>query len=209
MAWPAGAECGTMVAMSQPLNSTMQHFPLTVSYIFRHGRTIHADSAIITWTDEGPVSATYAEVADRADRLAAALTRLGVGVGDRVGTFCWNNQHHLEAYMAVPSMGAVLHTLNIRLFPEQLAYVVNHAADRVIIVDGSLAPLLARVRDELRTVEHIITAGAGDFAGLGETLDLDELLAAEDGGFEYPEVDEWSAAAMCYTSGTTGNPKGV
>ncbi|MDH4276655.1 MAG: long-chain fatty acid--CoA ligase [Acidimicrobiia bacterium] len=187
----------------------MQHFPLTVSYIFRHGRTIHADSAIITWTDEGPVSATYAEVADRADRLAAALTRLGVGVGDRVGTFCWNNQHHLEAYMAVPSMGAVLHTLNIRLFPEQLAYVVNHAADRVIIVDGSLAPLLARVRDELRTVEHIITAGAGDFAGLGETLDLDELLAAEDGGFEYPEVDEWSAAAMCYTSGTTGNPKGV
>ncbi len=198
-----------MVAMSQPLNSTMQRYPLTVPYIFSHGRTIHADANIITWTDDGPVTATYTEVADRADRLAAALRRLGVGPGDRVGTFCWNNQHHLEAYMAVPSMGAVLHTLNIRLFPEQLAYVINHAADRIIIVDGSLAPLLARVRDDLTTVEHLITVGAGDFSGLGDTMDLDELLSAEEGGFDYPEIDEWSAAAMCYTSGTTGNPKGV
>ncbi len=195
--------------MSQPLTSTMQPFPLNVPYIFRHGRTIHADSKVITWTDSGPVSATYSQVADRADRLAAALRRLGVGVGDRVGTFCWNNQHHLEAYMAVPSMGAVLHTLNIRLFAEQLAYVINHAADKVIIVDGSLAPALAKVRDELTTVEHIITVGAGEPSGLGNTLDLDELLTAEEPGFEYPEVDEWSAAAMCYTSGTTGNPKGV
>ena len=198
-----------MVAMSPALTSTMQRYPLTVQYIFHHGRTIHADSEIITWTGKGPVSATYQEVADRADRMAAALHRLGVEVGDRVGTFCWNNQHHLEAYMAVPSMGAVLHTLNIRLFPEQLAYVINHAADKVIIVDGSLAPQLARVRDRLTTVERIITVGEGDTDGLGETLDLDELLAAETGGFQYPEVDEWSAAAMCYTSGTTGNPKGV
>ncbi len=200
--------------MSQPLNSTMQRSQLNVPYIFRHGRTIHAESKVITWTGDGPVTATYAEVAERADRLADALQRLGARAGDRVGTFCWNNQHHLEAYMAVPSMGAVLHTLNIRLFPEQLAYVINHAADKVIIVDGSLAPVLGEVRHELTTVEHIITVGGiavgdGDDTALGDTLDYDELLAASSPGFDYPDVDEWSAAAMCYTSGTTGKPKGV
>ena len=97
-------------------------------------------------------------MAGRAERLASALGRLGVGDSDRVGTFVWNDQDHLEAYLAVPSMGAVLHTLNIRLFPEQLAYVINHAEDKVIIVDASLAPLLARVRDQLTTVEHIVVA---------------------------------------------------
>ncbi|MGI9597594.1 MAG: long-chain fatty acid--CoA ligase, partial [Acidimicrobiales bacterium] len=174
-----------------------------------HGRRIHADTEVITWTDDGPVTATFSQVGDRADQLAAALTGLGVGRGDRVGTFCWNNQHHLEAYLAVPCMGAVLHTLNIRLFPEQLAYVINHAEDKVIIVDGSLVPLLAKVRGELKTVEHIIVVGPGDGAGLGETLDYETLLAVEQPGFDYPDVDERSAAAMCYTSGTTGNPKGV
>ena len=195
--------------MSEPMMSTMQDYPLGVPYLFRHGRTIHADSKVITWTDSGPVTATFQQVAERADRLAAALSSLGVGIGDRVGTFCWNNQHHLEAYMAVPTMGAVLHTLNIRLFPEQLGYVINHASDKVVIVDGSLAPLLARVRDRLTTVDHIVTVGAGDFSGLGATIDYDELLAEQSAGFVYPEIDERSAAAMCYTSGTTGNPKGV
>ena len=191
------------------IQSTMQDFPLSITSLFQHGRRIHADSQVITWTEEGPKTATFAEVGDRADQLSAALTRLGIGAGDRVGTFCWNNQHHLEAYLAVPCMGAVLHTLNIRLFPEQLAYVVNHAEDRVIIVDGSLIPLLAKVRHELTTVEHIIVVGPGDSAQLGETLDYEELLAAEQPGFSYPEIDERAAAAMCYTSGTTGNPKGV
>jgi fatty-acyl-CoA synthase len=195
--------------MSQPLMSTMQDYALGVAGLFRHGRTVHGDSQVITWTDSGPVTATFADVADNADRLAAALAGLGVEAGDRVGTFCWNNQHHLEAYMAVPSMGAVLHTLNIRLFPEQLSYVINHAADRVILVDGSIAPLLAKVRSELTTVEHIITVGEGDFNGLGPTIDYRELLADRRPGFEYPAVDERTAAAMCYTSGTTGNPKGV
>ncbi len=123
---------------------------------------------------------------------AAALTRLGVQQGDRVGTFMWNNQTHLEAYLAVPCMGAVLHTLNIRLFPEQLAYVINHAEDQVIIVDASIIPLLAKVRDQLTTVEHIIVKGPGDTSALGETLDYDELLAAEQPGFEYPDLDERS-----------------
>ncbi|MFN8020554.1 MAG: long-chain fatty acid--CoA ligase [Acidimicrobiales bacterium] len=193
------------------LPSTMQDdYQLTILPLFRHGRRVHADSTVTTFTGDGYTVATFAEVADRADRLAAALAGLGVQQGDRVGTFLWNNQTHLEAYLAIPCMGAVLHTLNIRLFPEQLAYVINHAADKVIIVDASIAPLLARVRDQLTTVEHIIVKGTGDTSGLGEgLLDYDELLAAAPTGFEYPEVDERSGMAMCYTSGTTGNPKGV
>ena len=105
--------------------STMQDYPLTIRPILQHGRTVHATSKVITFTGDGYVEATFAEVADRADQLAAALTRLGVKEGDRVGTFMWNNQTHLEAYLAVPCMGAVLHTLNIRLFPEQLSFVIN------------------------------------------------------------------------------------
>jgi len=191
--------------------STMQDFPLTITAILRHGRTVHGASECVTWEGDGSRRATYAEVADGADRLAAALTRLGILPGDRVGTFCWNDQEHLEAYFAIPCMGAVLHTLNIRLFPEQLAYVINHAEDRVIIVDDSVVPLLARVVPELTTVERYIVVGDGDASALGdvEVLRYHDLLAAEEPGFEWPELDERSAAAMCYTSGTTGNPKGV
>ena len=193
------------------LQSTMQDdYQLTITPLFRHGRQVHAESRVITFTGDGYVESTFAQVAERADRLAAALTSLGVQRGDRVGTFLWNNQTHLEAYLAIPCMGAVLHTLNIRLFPEQLAYVINHAADKVIIVDASIAPLLARVRDQLTTVEHIIVKGTGDTAGLGDgLLDYDQLIDAAPSGFEYPELDERSGMAMCYTSGTTGNPKGV
>jgi fatty-acyl-CoA synthase len=189
--------------------STMQDRPLTVKMLFEHGRKVHANSKVVTFTGDGYQEATFAEVAARADRLAGALRSLGVGEGDRVGTFLWNNQTHQEAYLAIPCMGAVLHTLNIRLFPEQLAYVINHAEDKVIIVDASIAPLLAKVRDQLTTVEKIIVKGTGDTSGLGDTLDYDELLAAAPETFEYPEVDERAGMAMCYTSGTTGNPKGV
>ena len=197
------------------LSSTMMDdYQLTLTPIFKFGRQVHANRKIITFTGAeeggGYTEATFAEVADRADQLAAALTRLGVQQGDRVGTFLWNNQTHMEAYLAIPCMGAVLHTLNIRLFPEQLAYVINHAEDKVIIVDASIAPLLARVCDQLTTVQHIIVKGTGDTAGLGEgLLDYDTVLAAEQPGFEYPEVTESTGMAMCYTSGTTGNPKGV
>jgi fatty-acyl-CoA synthase len=191
------------------MRSTMQDGPLLISGIVRHGSWQYADKRIITCEQDGFREASFAEVTERAERLARGLRHLGVGEGDRVGTFCWNTQEHLEAYLAVPSMGAVLHTLNIRLFPEQLAYVINHAGDKVIIVDGSLIPLLAKVRGELTTVETIIVRGEGDRDLLGETLDYEELLGAQEPGFEWPDLDERSAAAMCYTSGTTGNPKGV
>ncbi len=200
-------------------STMMDDYQLTLLPIFQFGRQVHAARKIITFTgaDEGGgyVESTFAEVADRADRLASALARLGVQPGDRVGTFLWNNQTHMEAYLAIPCMGAVLHTLNIRLFPDLLAYVINHAEDRVIIVDASIAPLLARVRDQLTTVQHIIVKGPGDASSLGDhsaeggLLDYDELLAGEPGGYAYPELTENTGAAMCYTSGTTGNPKGV
>ncbi|MDQ1520089.1 MAG: hypothetical protein QOI55_1162, partial [Actinomycetota bacterium] len=191
--------------------STMQDFPLTITAVLQHGRSVYGDRECVTWTGDGAKRATYATVADNADRLAAALTRLGVRTGDRVGTFCWNTQEHLEAYFAIPCMGAVLHTLNIRLFPEQLAYVINHAEDKVVIVDDSLVPVLARVAAELTTVETYIIVGDGDASALGDVpiLRYHELLAAEEPGYAWPKIDELSASAMCYTSGTTGNPKGV
>jgi fatty-acyl-CoA synthase len=187
----------------------MQEAPLLISGIIRHGEFIHADKRILTVTPEGLDVATFYQVSKRAEQLAAALVRLGVGPGDRVATFMWNNQAHMEAYIAVPCMGAVLHTLNIRLFPEQLAYIINHAEDQVIIVDSTLVPLLAKVRDQIPTVKHIIVHGHDDSGVLGETIDYETFLTAQRPGFEWPELDERSAAIMCYTSGTTGNPKGV
>jgi fatty-acyl-CoA synthase len=191
--------------------STMQDAQLLVTGILRHGQRVYGDSRVLTVTDaEGTATETsFAEVAARAEKLAKALKRLGIGDSDRVGTFLWNNQAHVEAYLAIPAMGAVLHTLNIRLFPEQLAYIINHAEDQVIICDASIAGLLGRVRNEIPTVRHIIVVGEGDTEVLGETLAYEELLAAEEPGYDWPEFDERQAAAMCYTSGTTGNPKGV
>ena len=189
--------------------STMQDRPLVIGDLFRHGRRVYAESEVVTLEGESSRRASFAEVADRAERLAAGLARLGIRPGDRVATFGWNGQEHLEAYLAVPSMGAVLHTLNIRLFPEQLAYVIDHAEDRVVLLDASLAALYSRVADGRKSVEKIVVYGHGDTAGLGDVVPYEELLAGEGQGFDWPEVDERAAAAMCYTSGTTGNPKGV
>ena len=190
----------------------MQDFPLTITSVLRHGGVVHAAGECVTWTDAGPRRATYGTVAANAGRLAHALEKLGVGAGDRVGTFMWNSQEHLEAYLAVPSMGAVLHTLNIRLFPEQLAYVVNHAADKVVLIDDSLAAVFAKIAPELTSVEHFVVIGDGDASALGHEIPIaryDDLLASEPAQYPWPELDERQAAAMCYTSGTTGNPKGV
>jgi fatty-acyl-CoA synthase len=191
------------------MKSTMQDAPLLISSIIRHGEFVYADKKIFTVTPDGVEEATFFQISKRAEQLAAALTKLGVQRGDRVATFMWNNQAHMEAYLAIPSMGAVLHTLNIRLFPEQLAYIINHAEDEVVIVDASLAPLFARVRDQIPSVKTIILHGEEPTCVLGETLDYESLVAAERPGFVWPELDERDAAIMCYTSGTTGNPKGV
>src|SRR2546427_7732553 len=123
------------------MQSTMMDFPLTVGPILRHGARVSADSEVVTSEGDRCRQKTFAEVAGRAEQLAAALTRLGVGAGARVATFAWNVQEHLEAYLAVPAMGAVLHTLNIRLHPEQIAWIANHAEDEIVIIDASLAPL--------------------------------------------------------------------
>ncbi len=197
--------------MPAPVVSTMQEHPLTITDILRHGATVYADSLVHTWEGDGYRTATYAEVAVRAARLAGALTALGVEQGDRVGTFLWNTQEHLEVYLGVPSMGTVLHTLNLRLFADQLAYVINHGGDTVIVVDATVLPLLVKVAPQLTTVERYILIGEGDTSGLGDVpVDrYEELLAAAPETFAWPELNELAPAAMCYTSGTTGNPKGV
>jgi fatty-acyl-CoA synthase len=193
--------------------STMQQYPLTIAAIMRHGCGVHGSRAVITATGEDYRRTTYREVGQQAAQLANALRRLGVTGDQRVATFMWNNAEHVAAYLAVPSMGAVLHTLNIRLFPEQIAYVANEAEDQVVLVDLSLAEQLAPVLADLDTLHTVIAVGEGELAPLEEhgktVVRLGELIDGESTEFDWPEIDENSAAAMCYTSGTTGNPKGV
>ena len=192
------------------LEGLMQHdFPLTVQHILERMRRMFGAGEVVTAVDGGRERASYAEVCERVDRLASALRRLGIKEGDRVATLGWNSQRHLEAYLAIPSMGAVLHTLNLRLFPEQLRYIVNHAEDRIILVDASLVQMLEPLAPDFSTVEHYIVMGDGDTGSLPNALRYDELLEQEAGGFDYPTLDDRSAAGLCYTSGTTGNPKGV
>ena len=193
--------------------STMQNSPLTVSAILRYAVNVHGDRTVTTATGNGFRQATYREVGRQAARLANALRRLGIDADQRVATFMWNNQEHLEAYVAIPSMGAVLHTLNIRLFPEQIEFIAYEAQDRVVIVDMSLVPILAPVLPGMETVHTVIAVGDGDIGPLQASgkrvLRYHDITSAESDEFDWPVLDENSAAAMCYTSGTTGNPKGV
>jgi fatty-acyl-CoA synthase len=193
--------------------STMQDdFQLTVTAMLQHGTTVYGGSECVTWQGDGARRATFADVGANAQRLASALAGLGVRHGDRVGTLCWNSQEHLEAYFAVPCMGAVLHTLNLRLPAAQLAHIINHAEDKVVLVDASLLPLLAAVASQLKTVEAYVVIGSGDASALGSEVpvhDYATLLAGAAPSYDWPELDEKSPASMCYTSGTTGDPKGV
>jgi fatty-acyl-CoA synthase len=193
--------------------STMQSFPLTITAILRHASGVHGARRVSTATGSGYRHSSYAELGQQAAQLANALRRVGVSGDQRVATFMWNNTEHLAAYLAVPAMGAVLHTLNIRLFPEQIVYVANEAEDQVVLVDVSLAKLLAPILADLDTVHTVIAAGEGDVAALAESgktvLRYADVVAGESTEFDWPDIDENSAAAMCYTSGTTGNPKGV
>nr|WP_308283103.1 long-chain fatty acid--CoA ligase [Pseudonocardia nigra] len=191
----------------------MQDRPLTLPHVFHRAEQYVAHKTIVTASAGGETSTTYAEWAQRVRRLATVLDTLDVGADGRVGTFCWNTGRHLELYLAAPCTGRVLHTLNIRLFPEQLVYVANHAEDEVVFVDRSLLPLLWPHVDKLETVRHYVVIDDGADVEVPEdprVHDYEELLAAATpfaGTFVID--DENTAAAMCYTSGTTGNPKGV
>ncbi|MFY9653940.1 MAG: long-chain fatty acid--CoA ligase [Trebonia sp.] len=199
------------------MESTMMDIPLTVTSIMRYGTTAFAGKEVVTCTgDAPPRRRTYAALGERTARLANALRSLGVDGDQRVGTFMWNNAEHLEAYYAIPSMGAVLHTLNIRLSPDQVGYIATHAGDHAVIVDASLVPLFAKVLPLADTVKHVIVSGPADAAAVRSLAEsgravhsYEELLDDAPASFDWPDLDERSAAAMCYTSGTTGLPKGV
>jgi fatty-acyl-CoA synthase len=199
--------------MTEFVQGLMQDdFPLTLNHIRRRMGSCNLGAEVVSVTADGSSveRSSHVELSARVDRLARALQRLGVEQGDRVATFAWNNQRHLELYFAIPCMGAVLHTLNVRLFEEQLTYIVNHAEDRIIFVDDSLVAILEKLAPSFEGVRHYVVMGDGDTGSLPNALRYEDLL--EDVGpdaFEFPELDERQAAALCYTSGTTGNPKGV
>ena len=186
------------------LEGLMMRTPLLVRSIAEHAELLFGEREVVSVTATGVERSSYGEVVHRARRLAAALTELGIRPGDRVATFGWNSRRHLELYLAVPSMGAVLHTLNIRLFEDDLRYIVRHAEDRVIFLDASLADRMPRFDG----VEYEVLMPDADAQRDG-ALDYEALISSGDPGFDFPDLDENAAAAMCYTSGTTGPPKGV
>ncbi len=201
------------------MQSTMMDVPLTVTSLMRYGTSAFADREVVTCTPSGTRRQSYGTTGARAARLAHALRGLGVDGDQRVATLMWNNAEHLEAYLAIPSMGAVLHTLNLRLDPQVIGYIATHAEDDVVIVDATLLPLLAQVLPHAPTIRHIIVTGSEDVTRQAAPVDFpgdsrpvhsyEDLLAAQPDSFDWPGLDERSAAAMCYTSGTTGHPKGV
>jgi fatty-acyl-CoA synthase len=186
------------------MDGLMMDTPLLVRHIAQRAEGVFGGREIVSRTQEGIERSTYSRVVERARRLASALRELGIRPGDRVASFGWNSVRHLELYLAVPSMGAVLHTLNIRLFEDDLRYIVGHAGDRVVFLDASLAEVMPRFEG----VEHEVLMPDGPGAREG-ALAYEELVAGGDPGFEFPDLDENAAAGMGYTSGTTGRPKGV
>ncbi|MEA2418458.1 MAG: hypothetical protein QOE60_664 [Thermoleophilaceae bacterium] len=188
----------------------MQHdHPLTLQLILERMRRGNAAGRIVGVREGRRTTISYGELADRADRLCSGLEQLGVRPGERVATFAPNTPEHLEAYLAVPCMGAVLHTVNVRLFADQVVYVVNHAEDSVILVDESLVPALEPLAERFETVRHFVVTGAGRGGSLPNVVSYEELLDSQEPGYAYPTLDDRQAAGLCYTSGTTGNPKGV
>jgi acyl-CoA synthetase (AMP-forming)/AMP-acid ligase II len=191
----------------------MQHEELLISSLIEHAARSHPDVEIVSRTSEGPIHrTTYGVVEARARRLASALTRLGVRPGERVGTLAWNGHRHMELYYGVSGMGAVLHTINPRLFPEQVDYIVNHAEDQYLFFDIGFAPLVEALAPRLTKVKAFVAMtdrAHMPLVAIRNLLCYEDLLAGEDDGYAWPPLFEDMAAALCYTSGTTGNPKGV
>ncbi|MCC6209875.1 MAG: long-chain fatty acid--CoA ligase [Burkholderiales bacterium] len=185
--------------------------PLLVARLLERGARLAPQEEIVTAFPSRLHRQTYADTRRRASQLAHALAGLGVRTGDRVGTLMWNNHRHQEAFYGVPSMGAVLHTLNLRLPPRELEYTIQHAEDRILLVDSDLLPLLVPLKDKLKTVEHIVVAADPADAphGFPGTIDWEDRIADQPPRFDWPELDEYAPMGLCYTSGTTGNPKGV
>ncbi len=193
------------------MRATMMDQPLSIAMILRHGRRLHGGSRVASFDGRSFAVQTFGEIAERVDALRGGLLDLGVGPGDRVATYCWNHGPHLEAYLAVPTIGAVLHTLNIRLLPEQVGRIMRHAGDRVLIIDGSLFEQLAPVLDSVETLQHIVVVADAepDWAGTAELATYERTLARAAGDPAVATTDERDAAVVCYTTGTTGDPKGI
>ena len=191
----------------------MQDWPLLVTKMLEHAELNHADRELVSMLPEGgQIRTNYREVAKRSRQLSQAITRLGVKFGDRVGTLAWNTHRHMECWYGISGIGAVAHTINPRLFAEQIVYIMNHAEDKILFLDVTFVPLIEKLAEHLTTVEHfIIMVGADHMpeTGLKNVHCYETLLAAEDGVLNWPEFDENTACGLCYTSGTTGHPKGV
>ena len=198
------------------MEGLMQDYELSLQHVLWRIERLHQKREIVTKRDEGIHRTTYGEMVPRINRLAGVLKRFGVKPGDRVATLAWNNSRHLELYYAVPCMGAVLHTLNLRLFPQHLEFIINDAEDKVLFVDQTVLPLLKPLVGKIPSIETVVLMADGapigmsqSENGLADMLDYETLLAAESESYPWPKLSERMAAAMCYTSGTTGNPKGV
>ena len=194
------------------MKGLMMDYPLVIPRILERARRVHSESEIVSYSAEGKKHVyTWNEFYGRVVRLMNVLRKLGVKKGDRVATFAWNHHRHLELYYAVPCLGAVVHTLNIRLFPEQLSYIVNHAEDKLIFVDDSLIKPIEALAGEFKTVEKYIVMGdnGNPETSLSPAVDYEALMADADDTVDFPEIEENQASGLCYTSGTTGNPKGA
>lgn len=191
----------------------MMTAPLLISSLIDHADTYHGDTEIFSVNTTGGIEQTsWAEVAENARRLGSALTKLGLDPQARCGTIAWNNRRHLEIYYGVSGGGFVCHTINPRLFPEQLVYIINHADDQVLFLDQTFLPIAAKLREHLPNLKHVVLMGPRDEEAAAQVPGLvfyDELLETGDPDFEWPMFDENTASSLCYTSGTTGNPKGV
>jgi fatty-acyl-CoA synthase len=203
---------GASNASNATIATTMMDYPLTLTYAANRAKNYFPNREIVTLTADGYERTTYGSAYDRSRQLASALEKLGIGRGDRIGTVAWNTARHFELYLAVPCMGAVLHTINLRLPVDQLAFIINDAADRVLFVDADLVPIIEKVAGQIPSVEYLVVMN-GEASPTAENmpkvLAYETLLATGSPNYQWPELDERAPAAMCYTSGTTGNPKGV